>query len=1089
MPTPSAPIKVPMWSFPLIEVGQDKRLSRVGVQTGAAAELVGFDGTLDGGLRPLSGFREVRELDFYSDTHHNETSRITQNGFFPVDFRIGPTAYGYGFVYRVSRRIPVGGESSSSSSSSSSGGQGVCTGLVAGDVFIDYYSSETKVWRTGVRIMCNASKTAQMDVQVVGRFVFVFIEGRSPALFYLRGTGAPFTETVIGETVDGPFPGPGKRPGLLSPDQAGDLGSLKPTDIDNTLRSGTGQIILVDITPGNEPLLDVDPISSSSSSSSGAPPVSSSFSSSSSSSCSAILNPDVTYPVNATEAFTVSVRPRYRWDRVVGAIRYRVILIGPAVMVDTPNGPQPSFASSPVRTLGFTNKLYFDQISPALRHGSFYKILVLSHDCNDNLGGFNPRQTSLFSTKVAPGAPAHKLDAGDYVFSYFLYDSQTGRRSPLSTIAQARRPDFFIDPQDQSEGSDAVPDITSDPTPRFAVLELVYDSTKYDQAWIYRSVRVQGAGGTFTAGIQQLDEIVTLADSHTTLNGVGQTFDPGNTGLRHVLYYYQLEDKQLVYQDVYFDSSTFDEVMPRAGAALFYETSLMLSKITNPPASTTDEERAPDATRGLGELRWSSLVENSPEMFPPKNRLTPRVPSNEIIRMVQAGTNAIGFSLDRMYHIRRESVFIKIQEMHEGYGIANVMAADTVGQWVHIVTPRGVKAVDGNGQLDEIRGLDFLIRDEWQGQLNNVSVAFDPLAGVLFIHNPDLQETALMWFDTAKITQIQDLPFLEGRQGAWPRDPTNFDDTLVKRALFVQNVTTNDAAEVITDWKPKVYLLDHDRSKVVAGHTSVGINGNPRLMLLDSDGDALFAATPLNISILDTLNPTIQIDTPVTFDPTVVATNGFKLYVTECSDESLIGQSMTIRLLQAPRTFLMTAASHALMVNLRTTTGKIRLSLSPVVCRWVGHPVAVQDREGFKFSGLDFFTVKTFDTVAAAFTDVSGEAFDVKSGSDDRYRGLAYRGVNVAAAARAFPVDRDGSEQVKSIEDGNPTRRAAFRLEPPTAAPAQGRQDTLGRYGVRGNSLTPGIEIICTDLDFRLLQVVVSGRIEADTRGGPGIPT
>ena len=55
---------------------------------------------------------------------------------------------------------------------------------------------------------------AQMSVSVFGRLVYVFLEGRDPALFFLEdsypdSSEDTWVEVVIGMTASGPFPGPG----------------------------------------------------------------------------------------------------------------------------------------------------------------------------------------------------------------------------------------------------------------------------------------------------------------------------------------------------------------------------------------------------------------------------------------------------------------------------------------------------------------------------------------------------------------------------------------------------------------------------------------------------------------------------------------------------------------------------------------------------------------------------------------------------------------------------------------------------------------------------------------------------------------
>ena len=89
------------WAYPLTEISQDKRVPLPAVSENYAGELAGIDGSLQGGLRPFSGFKEVYELDCTSDPLHTTDSRVVD--FFPVTFNIDFDTYGYGFVYRMLR--------------------------------------------------------------------------------------------------------------------------------------------------------------------------------------------------------------------------------------------------------------------------------------------------------------------------------------------------------------------------------------------------------------------------------------------------------------------------------------------------------------------------------------------------------------------------------------------------------------------------------------------------------------------------------------------------------------------------------------------------------------------------------------------------------------------------------------------------------------------------------------------------------------------------------------------------------------------------------------------------------------------------
>jgi HAMP domain-containing protein len=144
---------------------------------------------------------------------------------------------------------------------------------------------------------------------------------------------------------------------------------------------------------------------------------------------------------------------------------------------------------------------------------------------------------------------------------------------------------------------------------------------------------------------------------------------------------------------------------------------LFVSNIRNLPDSTTTEVRPGDAVKGLGETKWSATTELLPELFPPANVSYPKTPTSTIIRFRQAGGNLVGFSLDRQYLVRKEGAYPRMIEMHEGFGVTNSKGADSVGSMVYVVTHKGLKAVDVDGNLDDVRSVNYLLMQEWEGQL------------------------------------------------------------------------------------------------------------------------------------------------------------------------------------------------------------------------------------------------------------------------------------------------------------------------------------------------------------------------------------
>lgn len=675
----------------------------------------------------------------------------------------------------------------------------------------------------------------------------------------------------------------------------------------------------------------------------------------------------------------------------------------------------------------------------------------------------NPQNTSPSSDDPGPALGkfrAEKFEPGDYVFGYYLYDSKTGRKSAFSEVAQVREETFTTVAGVTSE-------LSEDRAALYAVMELAYDPGKFDQAYIFRSVKVQDAGGTLTARNQHLEAIIDLADYHTAKNqSGGQWF--GQT-YKHVCYWYKIEDKQLIYQDMYIDEPLFDESMPKGGAAAFYANTMFVSKINDAgPFSTVDAVRIDDAIRGVGETRWSSTFNFSPELFSPRGRYVPSVPTSEIISFQQSGNNLIGFALDRLYHIRREGDFVKPQPMHEGYGIVSQKALAANGSAVYYMTPKGLKMVTSNGELSDISVMDYQVVTDWAGQHSRISMAYDPLLSTLMVLNPEAEEVSCIWMNTLMFTQVKDAVFTEVEGGVWPATYTDFSSNLSPRALFLQNSPGTTANDIVPGFKPKVYLVDHDRSRTVG----VGANdeGSARHTTLDVQGNIrLTTAAPTSGRV--NIN---SVDGSLT---TGTSLCGAYLYVMDSTTASYIG--LKVKIVEVVSSTSLRMASTAL----DGLPAGSRVGISPVFFQWVGANVPLLSTSGAQYEGAEFNRVRHLHALGCSFVDVEVplEGGEGQSGgqtdfpSDMKFEGLAFRGTSTSPYATGFGRDGSGT-LIRTVEDFESIDWAPFGWS---------ASDTAA-LGVRGTSISPGVRIYCPDLDYRLLSVVVHATILDTERGQMG---
>lgn len=629
------------------------------------------------------------------------------------------------------------------------------------------------------------------------------------------------------------------------------------------------------------------------------------------------------------------------------------------------------------------------------------------------------------------------LQPGSYSFAYLLYNSQNGRRSALSEIACAKSGDF--DPDGSTGPLPA--------TPLHAAIEIHYDTTKYDQAYIYRSVRVEAAGGTYVAGLLHLDNIITLSN-----------FQIGTPTATHAtsVYFYELDDRQLVRQDTFIDNVAFDEEMPKAGCAVMYENTLMCSNIKTSSTSSSEFNRPDDALRGLGELRWSSSSEICPELFSPSNKYLPKIPNNKIFAFEQVGPNLLGFSLDRVYLIRKESG-ISIYELHAGYGIINPNASETVGTMCYFLTGKGLKAIDVQSQMDDVKSLNELIVTQWASNLEQLSMAFDPIMSALFILNPTTKETYILWFNTAMVTSLIDTDFAFCKKGTWPSNWPVWGDTasgadfaqpMVERCFFVRNPPSGTPALYFVDYKDELT------------QTTGSYVGSKRCTLLPMKHDSVYELDAAKSS------GSPNLDLTATPDNTALIT-GYQVYVMKSSNRALVGKKATIKTTTTNRIVL--DSDHA---NLNGLAKGDIIGISPVLVRWVGYPASLSGDDSMQpEESLNMFRIKHFDSLAVSMTDV----VNPRSGDvEGIVKSLAYRGNDDDPTATGYSLDTSGGwENALSNYEG--VYYAAFE-SPSTSTTTQ------PKYGVEGSCLTPGFQIVYPDATFNVIGVNVTGSIRASLR-------
>ena len=1077
------------WVYPTITASENKGIERIALTgEGTAHEVVGVDGSRRFGCRPSSGFRLAHTLNVYQNFQGSnaanpdasrpfsdkapptQTKASTVTDCFPVNFQIREGEFAHGFVYRV---------------------QGAGTATSA--IFMDYCPTNTvdgaTGWRTvlisdhktpGVDSTNHVSPTAKMDVVSMGKYVFVLVQGRKPRVFYIEydsvGTKATATFTFGSSEFNTTADATLKLIDSQGTEKTYQIRASSASGVQflrgaNATECATNFKTVVEGTFGHNGTITVlaNQVSATDSTTAAGKII-------------------LTQATKGTGGNTAIASPSGDWNDNTsvnvgsafsgggtGAATYshKIVNGGP--------GARPK-----VRNFGsdynFPEKLYeLNNVdgSPGNddnTYGRYQQSVVTSEtvpygELIESAAGSDPGHASdeVIFHKFAAG--------GDYSFAYYLYDSETGRRTALCDVV--------------SRGEKQNNKLAAEKFIGFAV---EVDTEKYDQIYIFRSVRQQSAGGVYSGTLLHLDTIYNISDSEP-LGAVTAAYkgitelqshlnpdygDGNSTGWKVFNVWYQLDDISLAMQDMYLDKTIIEDEMPYAASGVPFDGSLI---VCDPQGETTLlSDNLDSKTRNIGEIRWSSLTERSPELFPINNKYSPDVYQNRVEHLSKAGEFAVGFSSDRLYHIRRNGIYLKIEDMHAGFGLASENGYASAGPLCYFITSKGLKAIANNGQLDDVQALDNLLLEDWYSDLSSVRLSFDPYASCLFILNPVKEQTVCMWFGTGRITELHDTDFTDIRSGIWPQTYTrnSYDDTtpttttttsMVERTFFLQNHPQAGSLSnnITANWRPRVYIHDLDRDKVTVNSTDLSA-GQPMLRTLDCTGDSIFT---VHTSVAGSGVTVLTLKSGGTGTKNLSTTGGSgwelagaKVYVISSDASTRVGTKATIVTCGKGTVTADGAGSQTITVDGDVSALIQRndvIAVSPVLFRYVGGALPMVRTEDMKvLTRFDLFQNKQVSSIGCHFTDVSGGVANYKF-----FRGLVYNSESDSVAVTAFPTNFSGEIIGDSVRNGESDDYAAFTTTGLT---------TKGKHGIQDSALNPGIEVFSPDLDFKLMAVICRGR-------------
>lgn len=199
-----------IWPYSLLKTTESKSTSRTGVPMGFAAELVGVDGSVEGGVKPFPGFRELHrfapetslaaEWEGGVNPYVGNAHRCEIKDFWSFSVIAGSSTRVWGFVYVIRR----------------ANGVSQCNDIY--DLMMEYEApngSTTPSWKTvllrsglpDAGVLSNNGK-AVMSLETTSKAIYFFVRGSAPMAVYFKVESPTSTSIQVVKAA-----GPGKRVG------------------------------------------------------------------------------------------------------------------------------------------------------------------------------------------------------------------------------------------------------------------------------------------------------------------------------------------------------------------------------------------------------------------------------------------------------------------------------------------------------------------------------------------------------------------------------------------------------------------------------------------------------------------------------------------------------------------------------------------------------------------------------------------------------------------------------------------------------------------------------------------------------------
>lgn len=918
--------------YDLTDFTQVKRGPRTDTPPGTLADAIGVDGATQGGLRPAPGFRRVTDLRRGFGTTIGAGGHLLDARGFTL--RVDSNKYARGIIYMVANSVKSKVTFRLKVMFNDSGtwledtDLGFASGLPNGATGQNYVTGE------------------QFDIVEVGRFLYVFHEGRDPFMFYFtEQTGNPgnFTLNLVTDL------GPGEAPELsvannywVAASHSNIARSTVHPDMTALVTELKGQTAPA-TAPAHCKLF-------------------------------AFLFSDLNYVADSLgTSFTNPYLPEKTAQQAPA--NYGMAARGPSDLGlwAAPPQPDPVF-TDPVGDADWNGlNPSGEPHSGSYPSGSSY-LGGQIYPYPIRYGELEGRFFQYTGRDIPENEPVPLLPNEDAeVFAYQLYDSRTGRRSQISDRVKISYPEDARNLTDYFEPAGAIRFTVSDPATNtsmnqqlavyFPALSIVYDSAVYDTVLVWRGRQADGVDD---------DEIVLQLDSTATLEDYLIDDQAGLTGdWKQAVYFPVTPSNRFLGRDLlsksrFTEEEAYLEDMPTAGSGLFYDGTMLLGKL-----ATLDNDIG-----GIANVLFSDLREVSVELVPPENRIPLAIPDEEVIRFSMLGPSVLASTPASQYLIRKESTFLRGWRVLKGMGIASPWGVAVAGPHAYVLAEHALMQVDAGMGVQDVDAVRQLIRRDWAGSLDKVRLAYDETMDVLFMLHPDYERLVCFWMNEGRVTEMADANFAHVTDGSVQYPLNGAGAKGQRRALFIHEVQPTATTK---QWR--VYVWDYTRAK-------------EKVRMLDYTGSGIFTAINNNL-----VNDRIQVSEAI---PSYIENQYLYVLSGAC-------RGLKARILRQDGSSLLldAAGADALIAGGGVATND-KLAIGPVYVRAVGHQIPIRNEEGMVFGrGNDKFSSRTVDTMELYLSDVAGTPVGQ---SYNIWNGLIYDANGANARWTATVYNQAGSE-------------------------------------------------------------------------------